>query len=403
MLRCKLPFRFRKSGGFTLVELLVVIAIIGILIALLLPAVQAAREAARRSQCRNNLKQIGLAAQNHLSAYKVFPTAGWGYTWTGDPDAGYGANQPGSWLYSLLPFMEEQQTHDMGKGMVFPGGGPYPGSGGGGGTGGKYDALSQMQAIGIATCNCPSRRGATVGGVFDTAQGTNYNETLFQTLKGAKSDYAGNAGTDFNANVPAGHGALPPNTCCEFPLPGTGPPAPLSTPAQYFVTKYGNTGVFFPGVPISLRQIPDGLTKTYLVGEKSLQPRQYDSSGLTTATRSYGDDNTMYRGYDYDSVRFASNYPVASGVPTPAVIAADPRAPDPANKFFQPVRDTDDPMGVNDPNWFTYYQGNFGSAHPAGCQFVMCDGSVQTISYTVDPVVHWMLANRQDGLSVTLP
>src|SRR3954467_6058433 len=66
----------RKRAAFTLVELLVVIAIIGILVALLLPAIQAAREAARRTQCKNNLKNIGLSIHNLYSTFKFFPTGG---------------------------------------------------------------------------------------------------------------------------------------------------------------------------------------------------------------------------------------------------------------------------------------------------------------------------------------
>ena len=102
----------RRSGwaawvrAFTLVELLVVIAIIGILVALLLPAVQSAREAARRSQCTNNLKQLGLAIHNYADTYKVFPT-----------NANYRDPRPAmptngfSWIAKTLPYFEQGGLH----------------------------------------------------------------------------------------------------------------------------------------------------------------------------------------------------------------------------------------------------------------------------------------------------
>jgi len=99
----------RDSEGFTLVELLVVIAIIGILIALLLPAVQAAREASRRTQCRNNLKQLGIACHSYCNAKKVLPP---GYTAAAGTTAD--ATTPGwGWAAYLLPNLDETPLYQQ--------------------------------------------------------------------------------------------------------------------------------------------------------------------------------------------------------------------------------------------------------------------------------------------------
>ena len=109
--------------GFTLVELLVVIAIIGILIALLLPAVQAAREAARRSQCANNMKQIGLALHNYHDSHKSFPPrAVFGDGGTGPPENAYHH----TWLTAILPFIEQQTLYDSTDMSLPAWGGPTP-------------------------------------------------------------------------------------------------------------------------------------------------------------------------------------------------------------------------------------------------------------------------------------
>ena len=165
-----------KRCAFTLVELLVVIAIIGILIGLLLPAINAAREAGRRTQCLNQVKQMGLACMTHESTNGFLPTDGWSYYWSGDPDRGYTRAQPGGWIYNILPFMEYKSVHDLGAGLSLAA---------------KRPLLAQIAATVIPTIICPSRRPAKL---YPNANGATCNADT--PPQAAHTDYASNAGTN---------------------------------------------------------------------------------------------------------------------------------------------------------------------------------------------------------------
>lgn len=108
--RQNLTFRTLRSRGFTLIELLVVIAIIAILIALLLPAVQQAREAARRTQCKNNMKQLGLALHNYHDVYGSFPSSViWGVKINPTTHAPFHH----TWLTAILPYIEQAPLYSQ--------------------------------------------------------------------------------------------------------------------------------------------------------------------------------------------------------------------------------------------------------------------------------------------------
>ena len=354
----RMGFAFRRPlHGFTLVELLVVITIIGILIALLLPAVQAAREAARQLQCKNNLKQLALGCLDHESATKRFPSNGWGYGWTGDADRGNDWRQPGNWLYNILPFIEQQALHDLGMGEATP----EP----------KYLHHLQRMQTPLAVLNCPTRRPPIPYPWNPLNTSTFYNMDSPQGKTVAKSDYAANGGDNFTdcnnaASKPlyliASNGSGPASIAVVESPPWQMTPAARSNFAE--IAKVA-TGIMYCASLITMADVTDGTSNTYLIGEKNLGSDWY-ATGLSA-----GDDQGAFMGANPDVARWSSyRYPPLS----------------PAD-WCPPMPDT--------PGYD--YGLAFGSAHANGFQMAFCDGSVQMINYSIDPETHRRLCNREDG------
>jgi prepilin-type N-terminal cleavage/methylation domain-containing protein/prepilin-type processing-associated H-X9-DG protein len=265
------PAKARRA--FTLVELLVVIAIIGLLIALLLPAVQAARESARRSQCMNNLKQIGLGFQSHHDVHKFLPTGGWGWNWAGDPDAGYGKQQPGGWVFNILSYIEQDQLREMGSGLP---------------DAQKVVEISKVISTPLATFACPTRRRPLP---LPTQYPNDVRNATMPTPMVAKSDYSANCG-DFTRNeIDGGPGWTP----------GSPMPAPPATPSQ-------ETGISYRCSLVTIADILDGTAHTLCVGEKYLAVPHWET-GTNAA-----DNEDMYVGYDNDNFR-STNPTVANFFP----------------------------------------------------------------------------------------
>jgi prepilin-type N-terminal cleavage/methylation domain-containing protein/prepilin-type processing-associated H-X9-DG protein len=261
--------RQRLRAAFTLVELLVVIAIIGLLVAVLLPAVQAAREAGRRMQCRNNLKQMGLACNIHLDTHKFFPTAGWGWVWAGDPNYGFDLNQPGGWMYNILPYIEEQALHDLGKGTA-------------------ENSVLRKTAIKTAIETvvplyfCPTRRPAQS---VPFTHGMNYVNAPPPQRPAvvARNDYVACSGDKIGV--------------CQGPASYQEGLRGYSCWTSSPKDQMNGMNVVRGSGLVSLKRVTDGASKTILLGEKYLVVKSYETTD--------GDNDQGWNmGHDSDIIRF---------------------------------------------------------------------------------------------------
>tara|TARA_R110002072_G_scaffold173600_1_gene328225 strand:- start:14122 stop:15105 length:984 start_codon:yes stop_codon:yes gene_type:complete len=245
--------------AFTLIELLVVIAIIAILVALLLPAVQQAREAARRSQCKSNLKQIGIGLHNYELVHSNFPA---GSYWN-NTNAGV-VYQQGSMLTHILPYMDQAAAYEQIPFDNPPGGGRNVNDA----TDSNGTLLRQLFVV--PGFICPS----------DTA-GTNFNgRTTVQNYAGSKG--ASNAGSPAGGNPNVGAGGTP---CAD----------------NYLSYRRGGTagsgvsGIFHRnGRSTSIKDVTDGLSNTIFVGEVRPECSNHIQQGWLQANNGQGMFGTLY-------------------------------------------------------------------------------------------------------------
>lgn len=343
----------RRKGSprraFTLVELLVVIAIIGVLVALLLPAVQAAREAARRSQCTNNLKNIGLACLNHHDAKKCFPQSipQWGFD-NRTAECG-GSNNVASnveqtpatdyngkgWIVDVLPYVEQSAIHSQ---IIANYTGLFVARANAGRGMGAM-AIREIVKTQLPILSCPS----------DESAAPSENQQWYWNLQAgtttATTSYKGCIG-DSLLSVDA----APCSTTVD-------PPASVASGSPDTHSTMSNNGIFQRTSiwrPLNLRSVTDGSSNTFLVGE-----------------------NVVFT--DYHSAAFFSDGDWAT-------------CSIPLN--YLPVNLT--PEQFKDATLSKSVRG-FKSLHAGGAQFVMADGSVQFVQEGIDTISYRALSTREGG------
>ncbi|MDA0661194.1 MAG: DUF1559 domain-containing protein [Planctomycetota bacterium] len=333
----------RRRKAFTLVELLVVIAIIGVLVALLLPAVQAAREAARRMQCMNHLKQLGLATHQFHDSYNYFP-----------PGRGNGVRATGgltfTWFAVIMPHLEggaEFAQWDLRK---------------------HYYEKENLKArtYFIPVYFCPSQ-GRLPGTLSAERQGMpgQVSGVSGDVGKGSTGDYAGNFGTIMSPGHDPYHDEM--NGILVTVNDG-----------RFLGLRHEFTDPNALHPSITMTMVTDGLSKTFLAGEKHFRSEKLGR---------FPDDSSIY---NTDHVTTSCRTAGFSGKTALGIV----QRPQPyllAKNQMESINCTHDGMMAC---------ANFGSPHTGIVNFVYGDGHVAPLTVAAELSVLSSLANREDGQAV---
>jgi prepilin-type N-terminal cleavage/methylation domain-containing protein len=331
----------KPCRAFTLVELLVVIAIIGVLVALLLPAVQAAREAARRAQCQNQMRQIGIALQNHHDTHGRLPAGEfWYYNPNKKPGPGF---MSWGWMPKIMPYMEQANAISQADFNY-------------GATVNNFEGVFNRDAIQMTIPGllCPSNpyREETTENEGFRALSNPRNQIAEADYAACIGDYrnAGGAGDGLDHTVDADGDGRPdyPPFGNVFAAGNISNPYPPKHPTRGVINRFGWAAEF--------RQVPDGLSNTFAVGEcigAWCLNQNYGTQSISTTAQPINHRNGYF-------AQGSENWP------------------------------------TNDnPQWSDAIA--FRSLHPGGAHFIMCDASGHFVTENVDHATYRALASRDGG------